>query len=47
LGTLINASRESVNKQLGAWESLDIVQVNGSKIILLDLDRLQQKADGL
>jgi len=47
LGTLINASRESVNKQLGVWESLGIVDVQGSKIVLLDLKTLQQKAGGL
>jgi len=47
LGTLISASRESVNKQLGEWESLGIIDVRGGKIILLDMDSLQQKADGL
>ena len=47
LGTLINASRESVNKQLRDWESLGIVKINKGKIILLDPVRLQQKAEGL
>jgi CRP/FNR family cyclic AMP-dependent transcriptional regulator len=32
LGTLINASRESVNKQLKAWQSQGIVKLNHGKI---------------
>lgn len=47
LGTLINASRESVNKQLRDWESQGIVEINKGKIILLDPGCLQQKVEGL
>lgn len=47
LGTLISASRESVNKQLSIWESLGIIDVDGNKIALLDLKALQHKAAGL
>jgi CRP-like cAMP-binding protein len=47
LGTLVNASRESVNKQLRDWEEQGIVDVNKGKITLLNLERLQQKAEGL
>lgn len=47
LGTLVNASRESVNKQLRDWEEQGIVDVNKGKITLLNPVRLQQKADGL
>jgi CRP-like cAMP-binding protein len=36
LGTLINASRESVNKQLRAWEAQGIIDVRQGKIQLLD-----------
>jgi len=46
LGTLINASRESVNKKLREWESLGIVDVKGSRIVLRDLSILEQKAGG-
>lgn len=44
LGTLVNASRESVNKQLKEWEAQEIVSVDKGKIILLNLVTLQQKA---
>lgn len=47
LGTLVNASRESVNKQLRDWEEQGIVNVNKGKITLLNPTRLQQKAEGL
>lgn len=47
LGTLVNASRESVNKQLRDWEEQGIIDVNKGKITLLDPARLQQKAEGL
>lgn len=47
LGTMVNASRESVNKQLRDWEEQGIVDVNRGKITLLNLVHLQQKADGL
>ena len=36
LGTLINASRESVNKQLKTWESQGIIQIRAGKIFLAD-----------
>jgi CRP-like cAMP-binding protein len=47
LGTMVNASRESVNKQLRDWEEKGIVDVHKGKITLLNLERLQQKAAGL
>jgi CRP-like cAMP-binding protein len=47
LGTMVNASRESVNKQLRDWEEQGIVDVNRGKITLLNLASLQQKAEGL
>lgn len=47
LGTLVNASRESVNKQLRDWEEQGIVDVHKGKITLLDPILLQQKAEGL
>jgi len=46
LGTLVNASRESVNKQLRDWETHGIVSVNKGKITLLKPGRLQQIAEG-
>ncbi len=47
LGTLVNASRESVNKQLRDWEAQGIVDVDKGKITLLSLEQLRQKAEGL
>ena len=41
LGTLINASRESVNKQLKTWESQGIIQIRRGKIILTDVTVLE------
>jgi len=46
LGTLINASRESVNKQLRDWESQGIIDMNNGKTIMLDTDFLQRRAEG-
>lgn len=47
LGTLVNASRESVNKQLRDWEAQGIVSIIKGKIALLKPESLQQKAGGL
>lgn len=47
LGTLVNASRESVNKQLRDWEAQGIVDVDKGKIYLLNIESLQQKAGGM
>jgi len=44
---MVNASRESVNTQGRDWEEQGIVDVNKGKILLLDPERLQQKAAGL
>lgn len=41
LGTLINASRESVNKQLKAWESGDIIELRGGKIFIREPELLE------
>ncbi len=46
LGTLVNASRESVNKQLRDWESQGIIDMNKGKTIILEPDFLRHKADG-
>ena len=46
LGTLVNASREGVNKQLRDWEEQGIVDVNKGKITLLDPKSLQRKVKG-
>lgn len=43
MGTLINASRESVNKQLRDWESLGVIDMNRGRTIILDSGFLQQK----
>ena len=45
LGTLINASRESVNKQLREWEEQGVIRKNRGRIRLLDLDVLRTEAD--
>jgi len=41
LGTLVNASRESVNKILKNWESKKIVKMQKGKIILVDIPVLE------
>lgn len=41
LGTLINASRESVNKQLKTWESQGIIEMQHGKILLRNLPVLE------
>jgi len=46
LGTLVNASRESVNKQLRDWEHQGAVRLEDGNILLLDIEYLQQKANG-
>ena len=46
LGTLINASRESVNKQLRDWESSGVIEMNRGRTIILDTGFLQQKSMG-
>lgn len=46
LGTLINASRESVNKQLREWESQGLIESAGGKIRLTDVRQLRLRAAG-
>ena len=46
MGTLINASRESVNKQLRDWESSGVIEMNRGRTIILDTGFLQQKSMG-
>lgn len=41
IGTMINASRESVNKLLKSWESQGIIRNQGGKILLVDLPVLE------
>lgn len=43
LGTLINASRESVNKQLRDWEAKGVIANKGGRTILLDVDYLEDQ----
>ncbi|MDX2427108.1 MAG: Crp/Fnr family transcriptional regulator [Xanthomonadales bacterium] len=46
MGTLINASRESVNKQLRDWELSGVIEMNRGRTIILDSGFLQQKSMG-
>jgi len=46
MGTLINASRESVNKQLRDWESSGVIEMNRGRTIIFDTGFLQQKSMG-
>lgn len=46
MGTLINASRESVNKQLRDWESSGVIEMNRGRTIILDSGFLQEKSMG-
>lgn len=46
MGTLINASRESVNKQLRDWESTGAIKMNRGRTIILDTGFLRQKSMG-
>lgn len=41
LGTLINASRESVNKQLKTWESGGIIELRGGRICIREPEVLE------
>lgn len=41
LGTLINASRESVNKQLKLWEAQGIIAANKGRIVLVEPELLE------
>ena len=41
IGTLINASRESVNKLIRDWEGQGIIQRQSGQIQILDRDRLE------
>lgn len=45
LGTLVNASRESVNKQLREWEQNGIIQNRRGRIRLLDVESLRLEAE--
>lgn len=45
LGTLANASRESVNKQLKAWEAEGIIETGRGWILLRDVDALQARTE--
>lgn len=44
LGTLINASRESVNKQLKIWEGSGIIALRGGRILIRDAEALESLA---
>lgn len=41
LGTLINASRESVNKQLKSWENDGVIRLQGGRILIVEPEALQ------
>lgn len=45
LGTLVNASRESVNKQLREWEETGVIRKQRGRIRLLDLETLRLEAE--
>jgi CRP-like cAMP-binding protein len=41
LGTMIGLSRESINKQLAAWQKDGVIKIENGSIILLDADALR------
>src|SRR4051794_6963393 len=45
LGNLIGQSRESVNKQLRAWQNANLLRIERGRILLLDLAGIQAEAD--
>lgn len=45
LGTMVGASRESVNKQLRLWEASGIVQLHHGRLVLKDLHFLRKSFD--
>ena len=45
LGELIGMSRESVNKQLGRWRRLGLIDIDRRTIVIRDLGRFQRMAD--
>jgi CRP-like cAMP-binding protein len=45
LGDMVGTTRESINKQLRAWESDDIVELKRARITVLDRDALEAIAD--
>jgi len=45
LGSLIGVSRESINKQLRAWESRNWVRLEHGAIVVLDPESLQALAE--
>jgi len=45
LGTMIGLSRESINKQLGAWHREGIIKIEEGAIVILNEDALRDYAD--
>jgi CRP-like cAMP-binding protein len=46
LGTMVGATRESVNKYLGDWQRRDILSVRNGAIIVADAETLEELAEG-
>ena len=44
LANLVGTSRESVNKQLRAWETAGIIRLNRQQVTILDMDELEDRA---
>lgn len=44
LGSTIGATRESVNKQLRAWQKEGLIAMRGSTIVILEEEQLEQQA---
>jgi len=42
LGTMIGLSRESINKQLAAWQKDGIIKIDNGAIVILDEDALRE-----
>ncbi len=45
LGAMLQATRESVNRQMRRWVKKDIIEVDKKSITILDMDRLEAIAD--
>jgi CRP/FNR family transcriptional regulator, cyclic AMP receptor protein len=47
LGDLVGATRESVNKQLRAWQSDGVIEQTEGRVVLRDLEALEAIGEGL
>ena len=46
LGELVGKTREAVNKQMRAWTDDGILAMDGGHIVIRDIERLEDQADG-